>query len=81
MLVATFPAWAAMAFSLGLVTLFNQLAVRPKVGYDLYNYTLGLMSLIAFVLECVLVWPAFSVLRRWVSRGTKAGEIHERSLL
>jgi hypothetical protein len=64
-----------------MIIVFNQLAVRPKMEYDLYNYKLGLMALIAFVLECVLVWPIFSVLRRWVSRGTEIGETHERSLL
>ena len=77
-LVATFPAWAAMAFSLGMVTMFNLLAVRPKVGYDLYNYTLGLMSLIAFVLECGLVWLIFALLRRWTSRGTGNEITYER---
>lgn len=62
--VATFPAWAAAAFGLGVMGIMNTFFFKPELGVGLYNYSIGLMPLGAFMFECVLFGLAFSVLRK-----------------
>jgi hypothetical protein len=68
LLVATFPTWAAIAFSMGIIATVNVFVFQRELGTDLYNYALGLLPLGAFVFECVAFGVTFFVLRRWRAR-------------
>jgi hypothetical protein len=66
LLVATFPAWAAAAFGLGFIAFYNLALFRPALGASVYNYNLGLLSLVTFVLESILFATVFFLSRRWL---------------
>jgi hypothetical protein len=57
LLAILFPNWMFAGFWLGSVALINTLA-RQRYGLPLYTYGGGLMPLIAFVVEGILIGPA-----------------------
>jgi hypothetical protein len=61
--VAALAALAGAVFGLGIIGITNMLSSQ-RVGVGLWNYALGLQSLIAFVLEVFLFGLAFAVLAR-----------------
>lgn len=68
MLTATFPFWAAVAFSFVVITAFNIYAERQGIGSGIFNYAITLMFLIAFVVYYLLIVLGFGVVRRWIAR-------------
>lgn len=71
LLVATVGAWAPAVFTLGLLGVINNAMYRPRLGAGLWNYALGLQSLVALVLECILLAAAFFVLNRAIKSREK----------
>ncbi|HEY9088932.1 MAG TPA: hypothetical protein VIO36_12240 [Anaerolineaceae bacterium] len=63
-LAATFFSWAAAVTGLVVIGLGNQLAFVPKLGVPLYNYSIGLMPLLAFAVTGPLAALAFAGLRQ-----------------
>lgn len=53
LLVLSFPSWASMLFGVGVVAAFNELAFRPVLGASLYNYAIGLLPGIVFVVTLI----------------------------
>ncbi len=68
LLIATFPAWAAALFSLVALTIVNVMLAGAGLGVSLYNYHLGLLALVAFVFEGVILGAVFWLLCKWIVR-------------
>jgi hypothetical protein len=67
LLVATFLAWAAAAFSLGAVAFSGWLS-RAELGTAIWNSALGFMPLGTLALEFILFGVVFSLLQKWGTR-------------
>jgi len=63
-LMATFPTWAIAAFWMGGIAIVNIFGSRPRMGVNLYNYAPGIMPIIAFIFELIIVLLVFSFLHR-----------------
>jgi hypothetical protein len=73
LLIGSFGALAPGLFGLGVIGLGNLMVRQQGLGTGLWNYRLGLLSLIAFGLECVLLGVALFVAGRMAGQPA-AGE-------
>ena len=67
LVVAAWGALAPTAFTLGVPAIANYLVLRRELGAALWNYTLGLQSLIASVFALALLALVFFALSRTVN--------------
>jgi hypothetical protein len=60
--VMTFSSWAPMLFGLSAVAVINIFSVS-QLGSPIYNYSLGLLSLISFAISLILAWLALQFIK------------------
>ena len=65
LLVATFATWTAALVALLMIIGINRFGFIPQIGAALYNYSLGLLPLGAFLVAVVPTGLAFGYASRW----------------
>ena len=66
LLIATFPIWAISGFWLSGIVYINLFGALPRLGTQLYRYSIGILPAIAFAIECLILLPVLLVLNRRV---------------
>lgn len=66
LLIATFPIWAISGFWLSGIVYINLFGALPRLGTQLYRYSIGILPAIAFAIECLILLPVLFVLNRRV---------------
>lgn len=68
LLVATFPTWTIAGFWLAGIAYINLFGALPRLGTQLYRYSIGILPAIAFAAEIMILLSALLALRRRVGR-------------
>jgi hypothetical protein len=64
LLVATFPTWAIAGFWLAGIAYINLFGASPRLGTQLYRYSIGILPAIAFAAEILILLPVLLALDR-----------------
>ncbi len=59
--LGTLPVWAAICFSVAVITTVNVIVFQPELGRGAYNYALGVLPAGALVVESLLLLVCFSL--------------------
>jgi hypothetical protein len=68
LVLGTLPVWAAICFSLAVITAVNMIVFRPELGRGAYNYALGVLPIGALLIESVLLLVCYSLAQLLVNR-------------
>jgi len=68
LLIATFPTWAVACFWLAGIACINLFGASPRLGTQIYRYSIGILPAVAFAAEGLILMPVLLALSRRVGR-------------
>jgi hypothetical protein len=68
LVLGTLPVWAAICFSVAVITAANVIVFRPELGRGAYNYALGVLPTGALLVESLLLLVCFGLAQWFVNR-------------